>query len=46
VLEVLGASDDAVAHRLATLRDQFEEAIKADTSAVDAPKDPRAEKAP
>jgi CPA2 family monovalent cation:H+ antiporter-2 len=27
-LEVLGASDDAVAHRLATLRDQFEEAIK------------------
>jgi CPA2 family monovalent cation:H+ antiporter-2 len=28
VLEVLGASDDAVAHRLAGLRDQFEEAIK------------------
>ena len=29
VLEVLGASDEAVAHRLATMRDQFEEAIKA-----------------
>jgi CPA2 family monovalent cation:H+ antiporter-2 len=28
-LEVLGASDDAVAHRLASMRDQFEEAIKA-----------------
>jgi CPA2 family monovalent cation:H+ antiporter-2 len=46
VLEVLGASDDAVAHRLATLRDQFEEAIKADTPAVDAPKEPRVDKAP
>jgi CPA2 family monovalent cation:H+ antiporter-2 len=28
LLEVLGASDDAVAHRLAGLRDQLEEAIK------------------
>ena len=28
VLEVLGASDDAVAHRLASMRDEFEEAIK------------------
>ena len=28
VLEVLGASDDAVAHRLASMRDQFEEAIR------------------
>ena len=28
VLEALGASDDAVAHRLASMRDQFEEAIK------------------
>jgi CPA2 family monovalent cation:H+ antiporter-2 len=45
-LEVLGASDDAVAHRLATLRDQFEQAIKADTPAVDATKEPRAERAP
>jgi CPA2 family monovalent cation:H+ antiporter-2 len=29
LLEVLGASDDAVAHRLSSMRDQFEEAIKA-----------------
>lgn len=29
LLEVLGASDDAVAHRLATMRGQFEDAIKA-----------------
>jgi voltage-gated potassium channel Kch len=28
VLEALGASDEAVAHRLAAMRDQFEEAIK------------------
>lgn len=28
VLEVLGASDDAVAHRLASMRDQAEEAIR------------------
>jgi monovalent cation:H+ antiporter-2, CPA2 family len=28
LLEALGASDEAVAHRLATMRDQFEEAIK------------------
>jgi CPA2 family monovalent cation:H+ antiporter-2 len=27
-LEVLGASEDAVAHRLASLRDEFEAAIK------------------
>ena len=30
LLEVLGASDEAVAHRLATMRDQFEKAIKAE----------------
>jgi CPA2 family monovalent cation:H+ antiporter-2 len=29
LLEVLGASDEAVAHRLSSMRDQFEEAIKA-----------------
>jgi CPA2 family monovalent cation:H+ antiporter-2 len=28
LLEVLGASDEAVAHRLASMRDQFEDAIK------------------
>ncbi len=28
VLEALGASDDAVAHRLASMRDEFEQAIK------------------
>jgi CPA2 family monovalent cation:H+ antiporter-2 len=28
VLEALGASDDAVAHRLASMRDKFEQAIK------------------
>ncbi len=37
-LEVLGASDDAVAHRLASMREQFEQAIKAGgtASAADA----------
>jgi CPA2 family monovalent cation:H+ antiporter-2 len=45
-LEALGASDDAVAHRLASARSQFEEAIKAGTSAGDAAKEPVADKAP
>jgi CPA2 family monovalent cation:H+ antiporter-2 len=35
VLEALGASDEAVAHRLAAMRDQFEEAIKAGGSSVE-----------
>ena len=35
VLEALGASDEAVAHRLAAMRDQFEEAIKAGGSSAD-----------
>jgi CPA2 family monovalent cation:H+ antiporter-2 len=34
VLEVLGASDDAVTHRLATMRDEFEEALKANGQAA------------
>jgi CPA2 family monovalent cation:H+ antiporter-2 len=31
-LEVLGASDDAVAHRLASVRDQFEQEIKSEAT--------------
>lgn len=47
-LEVLGASDDAVAHRLASMRDQFEEAIRASgTAAVaDAASSPTVGKTP
>lgn len=46
MLEVLGASDEAVARRLATLRDQFEEAIRTGAplqgETANAPRSPRA----
>ncbi len=41
VLEALGASDDAVAHRLGSMRDQFEETIKAGAAPTNSAEEPR-----